>query len=332
MKGKSALPTLLLSRSDVAAVLDAESCIVAVEEAFRAHAEGRARGPASLGVTAEDGSFHVKAAGIRGGCFAAKTNANFPANPARHDLPTIQGVVVLCDDRTGRLLAVMDSMEITVQRTAAASAVAAKHLARPASRVAVVVGCGAQAAAQIRALRRVLPLQRILAVDLDPARITALAETLTGEAGLTVEPVRDLATALRVSDIVITCTPSHIPFLKREDIRPGTFIAAVGADSPSKSEIEPPLMATATVVVDILDQCAHSGDLHHAIEACVMTTADVHAELADLVVGRKPGRRSADEITLFDSCGTALQDVAAATLAYERARAAGRGQPLDFAN
>jgi ornithine cyclodeaminase/alanine dehydrogenase-like protein (mu-crystallin family) len=321
--------TLLLSRSDVAAVMDADSCMTAVEEAFRAHAEGRARGPASLGVLTEDGSFHVKAAGLSS-YFAAKTNANFPDNPARHGLPTIQGVVLLCDDQTGRLLAVMDSMEITVLRTAAASALAARYLARPESRVATLCGCGAQAAAQIRALSRVLPLKRVLAFDLDPRRIDTLTETLARDTAVAVETGGDLAAALRASDIAVTCTPSHIPFLKRDDIRPGTFIAAVGADNPLKSEIEPDLMAAATVVVDILDQCAAAGDLHHAIEACVMTRADVHAELADLVTGRKSGRQRADEITLFDSSGTALQDAAAARLAYEHALASGRGQPLDF--
>ncbi len=325
-------PTLLLSRSDVAAVVDPDSCIAAVEEAFLAHAQGRARGPASLGVLTEDGSFHVKAAGLQGapGTFAAKTNANFPGNPARHGLPTIQGAVVLCDGSTGRLLAVMDSMEITVLRTAAASAVAAKYLARPESAVATLCGCGAQAAAQLRALSRILPLRRVLAFDLDPARIGALAKTLARDTDLVIEAGADLPAALRLSDIAVTCTPSHIPFLRRDDVRPGTFVAAVGADNPVKSEIEPALMAAATVVVDILDQCAAGGDLHHAIEACIMTRADVHAELADLVSGGKPGRRRADEITLFDSTGTALTDVAAATLAYERALAAGRGQPMDF--
>ena len=324
--------TLLLTRSDVAAVVDTDSCIAAVEDAFRAHAEGRARGPASLGVVTDDGSFHVKAAGLRDGSgyFAAKTNANFPGNPARHGLPTIQGVVVLCDDQTGRLLAVMDSMEITVLRTAAATAVAAKYLARSDSEVLTLCGCGAQATAQIRALRRVLPLKRVLAFDPDPRRIDGLAREIARDSDMTVEAGSDLPAALHKSDIAVTCTPSHIPFLKRDEIRPGTFVAAVGADNPDKSEIEPALMAAATVVVDILDQCAVSGDLHHAIEACIMTRADVHAELADLVTGRKPGRQRRDEITLFDSCGTALQDVAAARLAYERALAMGRGQPMTF--
>lgn len=326
--------TLLLSRSDVAAVLDLGACITAVENGFRAHAEGLAFGPASLGVMAQDGSFHVKAAGMRGtpGYFAAKTNANFPSNPKHHSLPTIQGVIVLCDDAAGRVLAVMDSVEITIQRTAAATAVAAKYLARPQSKVATLCGCGAQGPAQVRALARVLKLDRVFAHDIDLKRAAAVADELGHDPGLTVEPTGDLGAACGSSDIIVTCTPSHTPLLLRRYVRPGTFIAAVGADNPLKSEIEPALMAASTVVTDILEQCAGSGDLHHALEAGAMTRADVHAELADVVLGRKPGRRSTDEITLFDSTGTALQDVAAATLAYQRARAAGRGISVTFSS
>lgn len=325
------MTTLLLSRRDVAAVLDFDACIDAVERAFLAHAEGRTLGPASLGVAATGGGFHVKAAGLRDapGRFAAKTNANFPGNPQR-GLPTIQGVIALFDGEDGRLLAVMDSMEITVVRTAAASAVAARYLARPDSRVVTLCGCGAQAAAQMRALARILPLQRVLTFDIDPGRMAAVAAELVATPGLDVQPAGDLASALRRSDVVVTCTTTSRPFLGRDDVRPGTFVAAVGADSPAKSEIEPALMAAATVVVDDRDQCAAYGDLRHALEACVMTPADVHAELADVIAGRKPGRRAADEITLFDSTGTALQDVAVATLAYERARAANRGRPFDL--
>lgn len=324
--------TLLLTRSDVAAVLDADSCIQAVEDGFRAHAEGRALGPASLGVISAEGSYHVKAAGMRGGYFAAKTNANFPGNPGRHGLPTIQGVIALCDDSNGRLLAVMDSVEITIQRTAAASAVAAKYLARPDASVATLIGCGAQAAAQVRALGRVRKLVRVLAYDLDAKRVAVLVEQLSRDPDLAVAPATDIASALAASDIVVTCTTAKLPFLSRSLVRPGTFIAAVGADSPAKSEIEPELMAACTVVVDNLEQCADYGDLHHAIEACVMTKADVHAELSEVVAGRKPGRRDPQEITLFDSTGTALQDVAAATLVYERALAAGRGTAIGLSD
>ena len=319
--------TRILTRSDVQAVLGWDECIAAVENAFRLHADGRSLSPGVLGVRAPLGGFHIKAAGLDLGrlYFAAKTNANFSDNPRRHGLPAIQGVIVLCDASDGRALAVMDSIEVTIRRTAAATAVAAKHLAEPGARTATICGCGSQGRAQLRALMRVRPIGRAYAFDADAAAARAYADELSVELGIDIAPAESLEKALAESDVCVTCTPSREAFLLREHVRPGTFIAAVGADSSDKQELDPMLMASAVVVADLLEQCASIGDLHHALDAGAMSRADVHAELADLVVGRKPGRRSADEITIFDSTGTALQDVAAAAVVYEKALAGGVG-------
>jgi alanine dehydrogenase len=319
--------TLVLTRRDVQALLGWDECIAAVEAAFRLHAEGRSLPPGVLGIRAPEGGFHIKAAGLDLGrrYFAAKTNANFSGNPRRHGLPAIQGVIVLCDADDGRPLAVMDSMEVTVRRTAAATAVAAKWLARPDARVATICGCGTQGRAQLRALVRVLPLRRVHAFDADEATARAYAADLSAELEIDVTPAARHADAVAGSDVCVTCTPSRQAFLLREHVRPGTFVAAVGADSPDKQELDPKLMAAAVVVADVLEQCAAIGDLHHAIEAGAMRLEAVHAELADVVTGRKPGRRSPEEITVFDSTGTALEDVAAAAIVYERAVAGGRG-------
>jgi alanine dehydrogenase len=135
-----------------------------------------------------------------------------------------------------------------------------------------------------------------------------------------VRAVSDLRAALRTSDVVITCTTSRRAFLMRDDVAPGTFIAAVGSDNPEKSEIDPALMASSKVVVDSIEQCAAFGDLHHAIAAGVMSADNVYASLGAIVAGDLSGRTSDDEITIFDSTGTAIQDVAAAVLVYKRAR------------
>ena len=325
--------TRILTRQDVQTVLGWDECIAAVERAFLLHAEGRSLGPGVLGVRAGAGGFHIKAAGLDLGrtYFAAKTNANFPENPRRHGLPAIQGVIVLCDATDGRPLAVMDSIEVTLRRTAAATAVAARYLARPDARTATICGCGTQGRAQLRALRRVRPIERVFAYDADPAAARAYAQELSVELGIEVEPAEGLDEALALSDVCVTCTPSRQAYLRREQVRPGTFVAGVGADSAEKQELDPGLMAGAVVVTDLLEQCATIGDLHHALEAGAMSRADVHAELADLVAGRKPGRRSAQEVTVFDSTGTALQDVAAAAVAYEKALAAGVGRGVSLA-
>jgi alanine dehydrogenase len=303
-----------------------------VEAAFRLHSEGRSLAPAVLGVPAGEGGFHVKAAGLDLGrrYFAAKTNANFPANPRKNGLPAIQGVIVLCDADDGSVLAVMDSMEVTTRRTAAATAVAAKWLARRDSTTVTICGCGTQGREHLRALAQVLPLRRVYAFDTDESAVRAFVHALSAESNLEILPARDLAGAVGRSDVCVTCTPSRAPLLFRGDVRPGTFVAAVGADNPEKQELDPLLMAAAVVVVDVLDQCAAIGDLHHALEAGALTRDDVHADLASVITGRKPGRRSAAEITIFDSTGTALEDVAAAAVVYEKARAAGVGLPVSL--
>jgi alanine dehydrogenase len=325
-------PTLLLTRRDVAASLDLGSCMAAVERAFRLHGEGQAAAPGVLAVPVAGGGFHIKAGVLELGrryC-VVKTNANFPDNPARHGLPTIQGVLVLADADRGTPLAVMDSMEVTTLRTAAATAVAAKYLARDDVRTATIVGCGIQGQAQLRAVRAVREIDRVYACDLDSAAAEQFAGEMTAELGLDVRATTDLPAAARESDVIVTCTPSRAPILGRGDVRPGTFIAAVGADHPEKQEIAAALLAASRIVVDVLEQAATMGDLHHALAAGTLTRADVHAELGAVVAGRKPGRGSPRETIVFDSTGMALQDVAAAAAVYERAVEAGRGLAVAF--
>jgi ornithine cyclodeaminase/alanine dehydrogenase-like protein (mu-crystallin family) len=323
---------LVLTRRDVVELLSLDDAITAVEAAFRLHAEGASLPPGVLSVPAIDGGFHIKAAGLRLGrpYFAAKTNGNFPQNPARLGRPAIQGVVVLCDAEHGTPLAVMDSIAITAIRTAAATAVAARYLARRTARIATICGCGAQGDVQLRALARVASLERVFAFDSAPGRAKAFAERLGTELGLDVTPVDVLAEATRRSDIVVTCTPSRAPLLGPGDLAAGAFLSAVGADNEHKQEVDPRLLASTALVVDILEQSATIGELHHALDAGVMTRGDVRAELGDVIAGRRAGRRTDDEIVIFDSTGTALQDVAAAVAVYERALATGCGVALEL--
>jgi alanine dehydrogenase len=322
----------LLSRSDVERLLAPDECMAAVEDAFRRHALGKAPPPGILGLHAGDGGFHIKAAllTLDRPYFAAKTNANFPHNGARHGLPTIQGVVVLCEAVTGQLLAVMDSMAITALRTAAATAVAAKYLARTKCRTALICGCGAQAASQLRALLRVRNLECIHAYDQGAEELQAFVAALGAETGLPIAPVTDLPAAVAASDIVITCTTGRRWFIARDMVRPGTFIAAVGADNEDKQELDPALLASSKLVTDLTEQCAAIGDLHHALAAGVMSASDVHAQLGEIVAGVKRARESEQEIIVFDSTGTALQDVAAAAAVYRRALAESDARRFSF--
>lgn len=225
----------------------------------------------------------------------------------------------------------MDSSRLTELRTAAATAVAARHLARAGASRLTLVGCGAQAMAQLRAVSAVRPISRVRLFDIEPARAEALAKRMAPDPGLVVEIVADLAAAVAGSDICVTCTPSRRPILTADMAGPGLFIAAVGADNPEKHEVAVELLASARVVVDSLDQAAEIGDLHHALAAGVMRREDVHAELGEVVAGRASGRGRDDEVIVFDSTGTALQDVAAAAIVYERAEASGRGSVVALA-
>ncbi len=313
--------TRFLTRSQVISLLRLDDCIAAVASALLAHAQGKSLPPGSVGVPAEGGAFHVKVAGLRDGqpYFVTKINGNFYNNAERFGLPRIQGLVILCDARNGYPLAVMDSTEITVVRTGAATAVAATHLARRDSSVVTICGCGLQGRIQLAALCQVLPLKLAWVYDMDPAVATACAASWSRSLGLTVTPTRELAMACRESDVCVTCTPAKQPLLGPAAVRPGTFIAAVGADSEEKQELDPALLAQAKVVVDHLDQCAKIGELHHALEQGVLTRAQVHAELHQVVAGERPGRTSPEEITIFDSTGIALEDVAAAALIFAKA-------------
>jgi alanine dehydrogenase len=303
--------TLILTASDLAPLLTPEDCLHAVEEAFRAYGEGRTPPPKSVGLHASAGTFHIKAA--MADVFVTKVNANFPNNPRRHGLPTVQGVIVVMDLERGTPLAILDSAPVTTLRTAAATAIAAKYLARAGAATLTVIGCGTQGRASVDALRLVRPLRDVYAYDID----AAAAERFAQETGARV--AASLEEAVAASDIVVTCTPARAPILDAHHLHPGLFIAAVGADNPEKQELTPLLLRGSRIVADILDQAATIGDLRHAIAAGVLAREDVHAELADVICGRAPGRQNDDEVFVFDSTGTALQDVAVASMAYRRA-------------
>lgn len=306
--------TLIITRRDIRRVMQPSDYLEAVELGFRAGAMGKADAPHPMHIPVARGGFHAKGASMALGrdYVAVKINGNFPGNPAKHGLPTIQGAIFLADGSNGAQLAIIDSVEVTIQRTAAASALAAKLLARSDSTTLLICGCGEQGRAHAAAMREVLPITRCLFWDLDPAAAHSLAADLDAVAA------QDLNSVAEQADVIACCTTARKPYLDPGMVRPGTFVAAVGADNPDKSEIAPVLLAAAKVVTDVTAQCAEMGDLHHAIEAGTMTAADVHAKLGEILVGEKTGRASPDEIIIFDSTGTGLQDVAAAAAIYER--------------
>jgi len=325
--------TLLLRRSDIEGLLSLRECIGAVENIFRLQGDGKIPTPGVLGVKALGGGLHVKAGLLAGerDYLVAKLNANFPGNNAHFGLPTIQGVIAVFDAENGVPLAVLDSIDITIKRTAAASAVAARYLARKESSVATICGCGQQGRAHLRAIRLVLPLTKVYAFDVNERAAIDLRNEFSPEFKIDIEPIRDSASAIQESDICITCTTATEFFVHKKDVRPGTFIAGVGADDVHKQEIDPALLASAKVVADSLEQSGAIGDVHHAIADGLMRKEDIYAELCEIVAGQKIGRVADDEIIVFDSTGIAIEDAVAAAAVYERALADGIGTDFDFA-
>jgi len=324
--------TLLLTRFDVSMLLGIEECIEGVEQAFKLYAEGKAKHPGVLGIHADEGGFHIKAGimELSQSYFVAKTNSNFPANPQKNHLPTIQGVIIVCDANNGRLLAVMDSIEITIIRTGAATAVAAKYFSLEHSKVATICGCGNQGKISVATLLKVRNIEKIYACDINQQQIENLANQFAKDVEVVPITVADIPDALSKSQICITCTTSKKPFIHAKDIMPGTFIAAVGADNEDKRELHADVLRSGKIIVDLVDQCKRIGELHHVLNGSEVIPSNVHAELGAVIAGLKPGRESEEEIIVFDSTGTALQDVAAAAIVYDKAVKNKIGTSINF--
>jgi alanine dehydrogenase len=315
--------TQLFDATAVERLIDPRALTDAVERAFRDRGLGAKQPGGVLGIHAEHGGFHIKAAALSAseGVLAAKLNANFPRNAAEFGLPTIQGVVIVSDLRNGTLRALIESGALTRLRTAAASAVAIRHLARPDADELTMVGCGAQAFDQVRFAYAARALRRVHLVDVEQRAADALADRLRHALKIDVRATTDIRSACASSSVIITCTTSRAPILFDADVPAGALVVAAGADSELKHEIDTALMARARVVTDDTAQCAKIGDLHHAIAAGAMRSEDVHAELGEILAGKRAGRASASERWIFDSTGTPIQDAAAVQLLLDAAAA-----------
>ena len=325
---------IILTAGQVERLLDMHSCMDAVEAAFRARANGSRNQSAIAGVSLEHGKLHAKLATLDGtrAYAVAKINANIPGNRAAKALPSIQGVLALFDASTGTPVAVMDSIRITAIRTAATSGVACKWLALPDASSLALIGCGVQARPHVEAMVRVRQIRQLHAFDLDRSAADAFCIEMQNVHGIVCTSSPAINQAARGSEIIVTATPSRQPILDVGDVEPGTFIAAVGADSEDKHELSVELLRAAAIVVDDLEQCSKIGDLHHAITAGMLSPSDVRASLDEIVSGRTAGRIDDREIVVFDSTGVAIEDAAAAAIVYEKAEATGVGTAVDLAD
>ncbi len=328
---------LLLREPEIRSLLDPAACIEVMERAFAAYSTGQAELPSviQLDVPEQHGEIHIKAGYIRGGpYYAVKIVSGFPNNP-QLGLGANDGMVVVFDAQTGAPSAfLLDNGFITDLRTGAAGACAAKHLARKQIRTVAVIGTGGQARYQVEMLALVRNFSEVRVWGRDPHKAQACVDDLGQRRGI---PACNFAvtesarSAVEGADLVITVTASREPLVQAEWLSPGVTVIAVGSDAPEKQELDVGVLArTDKIVADSVPQCLRLGEIHHAIENGAITKENIYAELGEITAGLKPGRVSENEIIVCDLTGVGVQDVAAAVLVMERAKAAKQGERISI--
>jgi ornithine cyclodeaminase/alanine dehydrogenase len=318
------LPTLVLTQRQVRQLLTMDAAVTAVEAAFLAHGRGEALMPPKVYVELPEhgGDFRAMPSFLAGAAGVKWINSH-PGSPAKHGLPAVIGLYVLSDPDTGMPLAIMDATHMTALRTGASAAVATKFLGPKAPKTLGLVGAGVQAGTLVAAHRVLFPEIEVVAHDVSEAAAQALVDEVGhGRVG-------SLAEACACA-VVCTSTPVRQPVVPRDRIAAGTHINAMGADAEGKQELDPQILKDAAVFVDDVPQASHSGEINVPLHDGSLSPEDLAGTLGEVVAGRRPGRPSAEAITVFDSTGLALQDTALARVVHEAARAQGLGVPVSF--
>jgi ornithine cyclodeaminase len=322
-----------LSEKDVRAVLSMDGLIAAMEQALAQFSAGGARQP--LRSVIEVGPHHafhgVMPAFIEQPPALGTKIVTVYASNAERGLPSHLATIVLLDPETGGLLAILDGRYITEARTAAASAASARHLARSDARVLAVIGSGVQARSHIEAIVRVRPIDEIRVWGRTPAHVDALVSETTPHTTARISAAGSVQDAVRDADIIVLVTASREPVLRREWVRAGAHVCAVGACRPDQREMDTALVRDARVYVDSrVSALAEAGDIVIPLREGAITERHIVAEIGHVIAGTAEGRRSDDEITIYESLGIAVEDVAAARLAWQRATELGMGREFEL--
>jgi len=311
---------LILGRRETEQLLTVVEAIAAVEHAFKLKAQKKAIMPPKLYLDMPEfaGDFRAMPAYIDG-IAGLKWVSGYPNNH-RYNLPTVMATIILCDPKTGRPLAIMNGEYVTNIRTGAAGGVAVKYLARSDSSVIGMIGAGMQARTQLLAISEVLPsIKEVKVFDQRRQVSQRYAQSMATELGINIRPV-DTIEAATDADIVVTTTPSREPVVKKHHIKPGTHINAIGADAKGKQELESSLLVSAKVVVDDIEQGSHGGEINVPLSEGQLRIEQIYGTVGEIAANIKNGRENDDEVTIFDSTGLAIQDLACAKLIYEKAR------------
>jgi alanine dehydrogenase len=324
--------SLVLTGSEVMQVLDMDLALAAVEEAFQAYGEGRVNMPPKAYLTLARGDFRAMYGEIflpRGHICGLKWVNVHPGNPAQ-GLLTVMAKIILNDPDTALEIADLDGTHETDFRTGAAGGLAARYLARTEASRLGLIGAGVQARTQVEAILKVRPIQEVVVFDRHLDHAGAFADKIAAAYGVQARPAATALEAVHGMDIVVTTTPSTSPVVLRQWVSPGTHINAIGADAAGKQELDPAILQAAKVVIDDWAQASHSGEINVPLSRGEITREHIHGALGEIVAGKKPGRQSPEEITVFDSTGLVIQDLALGYAIYLKAKERGLGEEKDF--
>ncbi len=311
---------LWLNKKEVESLLDMESTIKAVEEAFRQHGLKKVQIPSKLYLffKKHNGDLRTMPAYLEEQDIAGVKIVNVhPDNPGR-GLPTVMALVILNLTTTGAPVAVMDGTYLTDMRTGAAGGIAVKYLARKNSRIAGFVGAGNQAKTQLMAINEIIKIEEVKVTSISEKTTFAFKEEMEKkvECDITAKnSIREVCDC----DVLVTTTPSRTPIVMNEWISEGTHINAIGADAPGKEELDPIILKRARIIVDDIPQASHSGEVNVPLSKGIISGKDITAELGEIIIGKKKGRTKDSDITIFDSTGLAIQDVATANMVFQKA-------------
>ena len=322
---------LWLNQKDVKSILNMPEAMDVVEKAFEQHGLKKVQMPPKTYLYFEkhNGDLRTMPSFLEEQDITGVKIVNVHPDNRKAGLPTVMALVVLNSTETGAPLAVMDGTYLTDIRTGAAGGIAAKHLARADSRVVGMVGVGNQARTQLLALTQVFDIEQVRITSRDVSHCDKFEKEIADIVDCEVVKtphVKDVCDC----DILVTTTPVRSPVVKAEWVKAGTHINAIGADAKGKQELDSQLLTRTKVVVDDIVQASHSGEVNVPLSSGFISSEDIHCELGEVVAGVKKGRMSDDEITVFDSTGLAIQDLATANLVFERAVEKGIGSRLEM--
>lgn len=323
---------LYLTKDDVVKILDMKTAIKVVEDAFKEMGFGRVEMPPRLYLHFKKyNGVHISMPAYLEAIDAAgvKVVTVHPENPSKHRLPSVMATIVLNDPKTGMPMAIMDGTYITMLRTGAAGACGIKYLSRNDSEKVAIIGLGVQGRSQLLGAIEVRQIKKVKVFDIIPQVRKDYAKQMSKETGLDIEIADSVNDAVKGADIIITCTTSSQPFLKGDMIEEGTHISAIGADTRAKRELDTSTLVKANkIVVDFMDQAINVGDIAVPLQEGAIKKEDIYGELGEIIVGKKKGRTSNSEITIFKATGLAIQDIATAYKVYQLAKKEGIGKEI----